>query len=277
MTKLRNMFFAVLVIISIFALSAVISSRSLPYPYPEIKISPISKFAALDMSGVLLGARRLAADIAWIELLQYYGSPEQPLDKETEFKLSWDMTKYLFGLRLQQEDTHKPGDAEKEHYHPEISGGVYQDLYSYCLRVTELDPFFSYAYLYGAGSLAWNLNRPDEAIKLLENGISSVEKYSPDITKDAHQPFWQYHLYLSAIIYSKSGQFDEMITLLETAVRQPQCPNMVKAILANIYQKNGKSERSMKLWLEIYDSKDPTYIDKSLGKISELQSILGLR
>ncbi len=277
MTKFKSIYFTSLVLLSVLVLSAAVNSALFTYPYPSLKISPENKFAAIDMSAVLFGARRLAADIAWIELLQYYGSPEQPLDKETEFKISWDMTRYLFGLPLEKEGEHKTGSEEEEHYHPDITGGIYKGVYSYCQRVTELDPFFSYAYLYGAGALAWNLNRPDEAMKLLESGISSVEKFSPDITRDVHKPFWQYHLYISAIIYSKSGKFNEMTVLLETAVKQPQCPNMVKAILANIYQKNGNPVRSLKLWLEIYDSKDPTYINKSLSKILELRAIVATR
>ena len=81
---------------------------------------------------------------------------------------------------------------------------------------------------------------------------------------------------MSAIIYSKSGKFGEMTALLETAVKQPECPNMVKAILANIYQKKSEPGKALKLWLEIYDSKDPTYTGKALSKISELSAILGI-
>jgi len=230
------------------------------------------------MSGVLLGARRLAADIAWVQLLQYYGSSETPIDQETEFTLSWDMTKFLFGIPLEKEEAHKPGTPEKEHhhYHADIEGGVYARLYSDCLRVAELDPFFSYVYLYGAGALAWNLNRPDEALKLLGAGIEDIELFNPHITKDLHHPFWQYNLYISAIVYSKTGKYEEMTALLETAIKQPGCPNMMKAILANIYQKSGQTAKSLKLWLEIYGSQDPTYTGKSQQKITELKIILGL-
>jgi hypothetical protein len=278
MTKRGPVFLAVLAFLSVSFLLSAAASRVFSYPYPQAKISPVKKFAVIDMSGALFGARRLASDIAWIELLQYYGSPEKPLDKETEYRLSWDMTKFLLGIPLEKEGCHKPGCTEKEHEHydTDYSGGVYSELYSYCLRIAELDPFFSYVYLYGAGALAWNLNRPDEAITLLNAGISSIEKFSPEITKDVHQPFWQYHLYLSAIIYSKSGKYNEMTALLETAVKQPKCPNMVKAILANIFQKNGKSRRALELWIEIYDSKDPTYANKALSKISELRAVSGI-
>jgi len=105
--------------------------------------------------------------------------------------------------------------------------------------VVDLDPFFQYAYLYGAGALAWNLNRPDEAVELLKKGIDYMENYRSDITKDVHESFWQLNLYMSAIVYRKMDDFKKMTYMLEVAVKQPDCPNIIKAILANIYQKEG--------------------------------------
>lgn len=278
MIKRAPIFIFLLSSLSVLILLGTVVSQVFSYPYPKIKISPISNYAATDMCGVLFGARRLAADIAWVQLLQYYGSPEEPLDQETEFKLSWDMTKFLFGIPLEKEESHKPGvpEQEHEHYHAPIEGGNYPELYSNCLRVAELDPFFSYVYLYGAGALAWNLKRPDEALKLLEAGIEDIEMFNPNITKDLHHPFWQYNLYISAIVYSKTGKYDEMTALLETAVKEAGCPNLMKAILANIYQKSGSPAKALKLWLDIYGSLDPTYAAKSQQKISELKTVLGI-
>lgn len=278
MNKRGPIFIVIVACLSASILLSLLVLRVFSYPYPQIKIAANSKYAVIDMCGVMFGARRLAADIAWVELLQYYGSPERPLDKDTEFDLSWDMTKYLFGIPLVKDGGRGAvGDKKpKQEHHTDFNAGKYADLYQNTLRVTELDPFFSYAFLYGAGALAWNLDRPEEAIKLLKAGIVSVERFSPDISKDVHHPFWQYHLYLSAIIYKKAGKFTEMTTLLETAVKQPECPNMVKAILANIYQKEGVEIKALKLWFEIYDSNDPTYSAKAAQKISELKSFAGI-
>ncbi|MHB9156031.1 MAG: tetratricopeptide repeat protein [Endomicrobiales bacterium] len=284
MNKFHRTFLSILVIFSLMLVSGMVVSRQFPNPYPPLKISPLERYAVLDMSGVLAGARRIAADIAWIQLLQYYGSPEKPLDKETEFRLSWDMTRYLAGLPAEEEEgheqghheDHEPGHHEEGHSHPAVEGGVYPDFLSYCRRVTGLDPFFSYAYLYGAGTLAWNLNRPEEAMSLLKQGILTMEKYRQNSTQDIHQPFWQYHLYLSAILYRQSGEDEKMTALLEAAVKQPQCPNMVKAILANIYQKADKAPGALNLWLEIYDSGDPSYREKAVQKIDELKTALKL-
>ncbi|MBN1823539.1 MAG: hypothetical protein JW803_04390 [Endomicrobiales bacterium] len=285
---------SILAILALLAASSVVVG-SFKYPYPLVKLTNLPQYTMFDLGGVLFGSRRFAADIAWIQLLQYYGSPEVPLDKDTTFRLSWDMVKHLAGMNVEHHHHHghghdghvelgehgdqgerKPESAGNAPDEPRSAQSRYPRLLGHCYRVVNLDPYFSYAYLYGAGALAWNLERPDEAMRLLQSGISAMEKFRENITKDVQHPFWQYHLYMSAIIYRNSGEFDKMTGALEVAVRQPGCPNMVKAVLANIYQKEAKYYPSLKLWLEIYDSKDPLYAPKSEKKILELKAVLGI-
>lgn len=246
-------------------------------PMPYAAFSSETAYTAVDLAGAVFGVRRLAADIAWIQLLQYYGTPERPLSKEQEYRLSWDMTKYLFGI----DDGHDSHDRDGgggggEEYHAQIDGGKYAGLLSYCYRIVALDPFYTYAYLYGGGALAWNLNRPEEALELLRHGITVMERCHHDLTRDVQQPYWQLNLYVSAIVYRTSGDHAAMVRLLETAVRQPAAPNMVKAILANIYQKQNNLPAAARLWLEIYDSKDPSYRATAEKKLAELQRYLAI-
>ncbi|HOW28528.1 MAG TPA: hypothetical protein PK876_08520 [Elusimicrobiota bacterium] len=97
--------------------------------------------ALLDVSGVFIGARRFAADLAFIQLLQYYGS------EETE---------------------HEEGEADS------LAAGVslsfYPHLLTYARRSVGLDPYFHDVYLFAAGALAFNLNRAEEALSLLAEG-----------------------------------------------------------------------------------------------------------
>lgn len=249
-------------------------ARTFAYPFPFATVAGTTAYTAFDFASVVFGIRRLGADIAWIQLLQYYGSPEKPLDKDREFQLSWDMTKYLFGVRIEKEVCSEPGCLHEDHYHPQLEGGVYPAFARYCYRIIALDPFYYYAYLYGGGALAWNLDRPDEALKLLEHGILVMEKHKRNITRDIHQPYWQLNLYASAIVYRTSGDFAGMIRLLETAVRQPDAPNMVKSILANIYQKQQRYAEAVRLWIEIYDSRDQSYRANAERKINELRKYI---
>jgi len=184
-----------------------------------------------DLGGVLIGMRRLTADIAWISVLQYYGSHEH---------------------------------HEEGHSH-DFAGGEYPALKKMILRVTRLDPSFQYAYLYGAGALTFGTDRPEEAMELLREGIF----YNPT--------YWRFRLYVGAILYKKQGQFGNMIALLEDAIRYPDCPTMVKSILANIYKEKGDYARALKIWLEVLDNKssDNWYKIQAEKQIGELGKKLG--
>ena len=108
------------------------------FPFPDLRQvhwepSQVSR----DLSLLSLGMRRLAADVAFIQLLQYYGTPE---------------------------------------YLEEESRGFYSELYGRSLRVLALAPAFRYAALYSAGALAFNLHRPDEAVALLEYALGRDPK-----------------------------------------------------------------------------------------------------
>src|SRR5262249_10941489 len=106
--------------------------------FPPLSISLASPSAHFgDFIGIAMGFRRLAADIAWIQTLIYYGTPE----KGVEEKIA------------------------------ENGGGRYPFFLAYCQRVAALDPYFLYVYYYGAAVLGWNLNRLPEAEEFLQTGI----------------------------------------------------------------------------------------------------------
>ncbi|MBN1621152.1 MAG: hypothetical protein JW871_01010 [Endomicrobiales bacterium] len=285
-----------LVFIFLIISSSVFVSSLFTYPFPSVKMSPVKQYIMFDMACVVAGVRRLAADIAWVQLMHYYASPGDPFKEKDEYDRSWNLIKSYLGFKI--EDDHHHGHYcpycgkyhgtdeeaeehehkhEEEHAHKHAEKGKRNpELLAYCYRALQLDPFFYYIYLYGAGALAWNEDRPEEAIELLNHGIQTMENYRSNITKDSSQPFWQFHLYSSAIIYRKSGDFGKMISNLELAAQQQNCPNLVKAILANIYSRRGENAKALKLWIEIYDSSDPTYRVKAEDKITELRKLLNL-
>ena len=181
-----------------------------------------------DFAGVLIGMRRLTADIAWISVLQYYGMHEMA--------------------------------------HTGSGMGDYPALKKMVLRVVRLDPSFHFAYLYGAGSLAFNLNRPQEALELLEEAVH----YNPT--------FWKFRLYIGAIVYKQKGKFDDMIRLLEDAIRYPDCPVLVKSVLGNIYKERENYKRSLEIWLDIAETPnlDSWYQEQAASHIAFLREKLGL-
>jgi tetratricopeptide (TPR) repeat protein len=122
----------------VFALSAAIALaadaalvRTVPI-FPPLSELPATPFTTRDAALASAGLRSAAADLAWIQLLQYAG---HGLD---EIKDGRDSA--LPSLQLLTQ------------------------------RVVRLDPSFRRAYLFGASILAWapEVNRPDQAVELLE-------------------------------------------------------------------------------------------------------------
>lgn len=100
---------------------------------PPLSSLPSTPFALQDAALASAGLRALAADLAWVQLLQYAAQS------------------------LPQLRDSRP----------------YEHLKDLCLRVVRLDPSFHRAYLFGAGILAWfpEADRPEEAVELLEEGL----------------------------------------------------------------------------------------------------------
>lgn len=116
--------------------------RRFEFPLPSIVEVKPSSF--IYFWGSLLGLRRLSSDLAWIRLLQYYGTLEE------------------------EEHVHRLDHCER---------GEYEKLLPMCEEVVRLDPYFHYAYLFGGGCLAFNHERYDEAIELLQQGIKNDPKF----------------------------------------------------------------------------------------------------
>jgi tetratricopeptide (TPR) repeat protein len=186
--------------------------RRFEFPLPLIVEVKPSSF--IYFWGNLLGLRRLSSDLAWIKLLQYYGT----LEKE--------------------EHIHQPHYSERGEYN-NLLPGEYENLLPMCQEVVRLDPYFYYAYLYGGGSLAFNLRRYDEAIELLREGIKNNPK------------FWKFRLYIAAIVYTRTKEYGKVVPLLEEAIRYTDCPEVVKLFLASIYKAKGEHERAIAIWENI--------------------------
>jgi tetratricopeptide (TPR) repeat protein len=236
---------------SIFFLSQGIDRR-LKYPYPpfnELVLDLGEDFKGMhpadrplassggfrDLSGLGFGMRRLTADIAWLSVLQYYG-------------------------------THAEADEHQSLEGGNMGAGHYPLLKKMILRVVRLDPNFHFAFLYGAGSLAFNLEKYDEATELLEEAVRRNPTY------------WKYRTYIAAIVWKKKGEFDNLIPLLEDAITYPDCPILVKSSLANIYKKRGNIKRALEIWLDVLESDnlDTTYRAQAEGQIEELRGRLGI-
>ncbi len=178
----------------------------------EITLEP--ETAVGDASLLGLGMRRLAADLEFVRLLVYYGSTET-------------------------------GNEEAE---LATGGGHYPEIGPRARRIADLDPTFSYAVQYGAGALAFNLNRPDEALDLLRRALAG----------DPDNP--HYRQYIGAVAFAKHGDVRKVVELLEPMLSEPDCPAMIKSMAAFMYRRLGETGKAVALYEDIADnSKDPGY------------------
>ena len=181
-----------------------------------------------DLAFIGLGMRRQAADIQFIRLLEYYGEGEAEDDEE----------------------------ALKNH----AGNSMYPQLYTRASSMMDLDPYFRYGCLYFAGALAFNLERPQEAVALMTQAL-------------ARDPgAWQYRLYMAAIAYKKDQEFGKLADSLEPALKDPDCPSMLKSIVAGIYLKLGRVKEAIDLYEQLAEnSKDPGF--REIGR-QRLEKIL---
>jgi len=194
-----------------------------PLPYPHFSDLIVGKNELQDIGGIIMGFRGAAADIAWVQLIQYCGGEILP-DESRTLDLLKDLT----------------------------------------LRVVRIDPYFYEAYLFSSGILAWfkNINRPDEAIEILQEGIKNNPRY------------WPFRLYLAAIVYKKAEEYGKMAFSLEEAIRYPDCPQLIKAILANYYKEQKEYAKAITVWESVLASDDSGYQNRAEEQISMLEELL---
>lgn len=200
-------------------------------PWPRPSEVHLSYDDAVRNAGLMsLGMRRLAADIEFIRLLEYFGTPSER-GEGTEA-----------GVHHEDES---PSDS-----YPEFEGRV--------LRILDIDPYFRYAAEYGAGALAFDLHRPDEAIAVLRHALARDPKN------------WRYQAYLAAIAFQKQGRAEQVHDQLAAVADDPEAPTMLKHLLAFLDLRLGRREEAIRLYREILSSRDKGYAEFARGALKRL-------
>ena len=205
----------------------------------------LSGDGALETAALVsLGMRRLAADLGLVRLLVYYGSAEAGCSEHG--------------------DHH--GHAHFDPAHPERSwgGGRYSELGPRALRILDADPSFGYAALFAAGALAFNLNRPDDALRVLDHALGRDPRNR------------EFQAYVAAVGFHRRGDVAGVIARLEPFLGAPDCPVMIKHMVAFLYEKAGRRSRAVELNREILEtSKDPGYRRMAAAALERLGSSTG--
>lgn len=222
--------------------------------FPPFDHPVLDEFVLQDTAFVLSGARRLGADLAFIQLLLYYGGAD--LREKHDRHAGEDPAEHAGHIHLGRE-----GDAVGS-----TKMVDFPDLMAFGLRVGSLDPYFHYAVLFTGSALGFNLNRVDEAIEVLHRAS----------LRDPGFP--RYSLYLGALAYRQSDEINKVIPWLEESIKDPDCPTMLKNILANMYRKQGNDRRAAEIFLDILDNaRDRSYADLALQKLQEIEKSLKSR
>ena len=205
-----------------------------PFPPPDA-IREVRRSAVSDAIALSLGLRRLAADLWFIRLLQYYGNRSQ---EEMEASDSSELSQ-AYGT------------------------GSYPEFLPMARHVLALDPYFTNAGLFAAGALAFNMYKPEEAVAFLNGAM----QYSPRE--------WKYPTLLSAIGYSKAEDPGKIADIITPLLDEPDCPVMLRQLGAFLNKKAGNYRRAYSIYRTILEtSKDPFYLDNAEKEMEKLEPLI---
>lgn len=210
-----------------------------------------------------LGMRRLAADIVWIQALQYYGGKGEAGGSE---------------LRPVK-------DKKTRRFYPELK--------SYWQQIIRFDPLFVNVYLVGPTTLGWNLKRYDEAMELIDEGIKTVEnidsafknlnlkaigeKHPLILGKMSYfkEIKWKLYTFKAVLLYFNQDKFEKAIPLLERIVFKQDTPEEIEIMLAQVYEYRRDYMKALKLWMHIFETtrKEGRKL-KAFNNINELKKII---
>lgn len=174
----------------------------------------LSSESAVESAALFgLGMRRTAADLGLVRLIIYYGTSQRG-----------------------EHDHGQPG-----HVH---SAGDHRELAARAIAVLDADPAFTYAALFASGALAFNLQRPEEALEVLEYALA----------RDPRN--WKLRSYVAAIGFHKKGDRAAVIAALEPVLAYPDCPAMVKNLMAVLYKREGRLREAAALYTELLSHPD---------------------
>ncbi|GEM_PF-3027597 len=221
----------------LFLLFTVISfnmtDKSPVYPSLFTKEFPLST-PGIFLSSTL-GMRRLAADIVWIQSLQYYSRVGRIPDSTVV-------------------------NGEKK---------LFPELIHYWQQVIRLDPLFISAHLTGPITLGWNLERTEEAIKLLDESIETIEKMNTLLDekelleseiehllmvgdkRNLEEVKWKLLTLKTVLIFLEEGEVGEASRELESIAFKENAPEEIRIMLAQIYQQEKSYDEALKMWLYI--------------------------
>ena len=199
---------------------------------PAAAVSLAGEGVVASVSLWSLGMRRLAADLGFIRLLVYYGTSEAGREEE----------------------------VERSEHGGAFGADLYLEMLPRVRRILAIDPYWSYPVMYGVSALAFNLQRPQEALDLLAEALS----FRP---RDK-----QFLATVAAVGFHKQGDLKKALDELMPAVDDPDSPTMLKNMAAYMNERAGRRDVAVRLYREILESRDMSYNDSALRGLERLHA-----
>jgi tetratricopeptide (TPR) repeat protein len=230
--------------------------------FPPVNEMLVTENYAADISAVMMGSRRMAGNLAYIQMLQYYGTAYggghvhgDSFFPDIEQKVLHERYDPVPGPPPDSEEggiDHKIQKCDQDHMsgphqdhvhrHDHTTEGIYPRLKTLGRRIMLLDPFFNAGILEVAGALAYNQMRKEEALELLEEARQRDPYY------------FRYGLYIGAILYKDEGDNLKFIKNLKEAIKYPECPTILEQILGNVLRKHGRYEEAADVFIHIIET-----------------------
>jgi len=233
---------------------------SLPSPPPtEMRLA--ADDAVTNASLLTLGMRRLATDIMLIRTMVYYGTKEEEMSLEYRHRvdqLKAEAIEHDHHAHHDHGHHHGGGDPRGEKMGVFTSRGVYPELGPKARRMLGMDPFWKYPVLFVSGALAFNQDRPHEAMELLRE----ARRFMP------HED--RYLAYTAAIAFHSKGDMQEVINELTPLLNDEDTPTMIKNMVAYMHVRRGDKKTAIRLYQEILGSRDERYHPIARGALARL-------
>lgn len=181
-----------------------------------------------------LGMRRLGAELAFVRALVYFGTHEEEEER---------------------------GDGGAHAHAHDAGAGRYEELLPRFRRILALDPYWVHPVLWGAGALAFTVDRPDEATAILDEGLK-VRPQDPKLLAT-----------VAAVGFQKRGDLAAALERLMPVVDSGEAPTMLKNMAAYMNERAGNRDAALRLYREILDSRDLSYHDNAERGLKRLGAL----
>lgn len=114
--------------------------------------------------------------------------------------------------------------------------------------VTDLDPHFSFPYIFGSVVMSQDMNNFERGVGILKKGMQQ----NPDD--------WEYPFEIGFLYYVGARDSDHASRYFELASRLPGSGDIPRRFAAFVHSKAGHEETSIRMWEEIAQNSDQPYM-----------------